>query len=100
MSIQTINDLIAGSMAYTTTDARGSLYVCLDSRACPSVQLLRPRPVWYPCLDGCTMSESDCPLWAPYVDGRDSPWGRGHSTANLEYVLARCAELAALVTRP
>jgi hypothetical protein len=79
-------------MAYITTDLDGRGYVCFDSTKCPSVLQLRPPPVKYPCLEGCTRLASDCPLWAPYVDGSRSPWGTGHSTVNLEYVLARCTE--------
>jgi hypothetical protein len=59
MSVDAIERIIVSGKAYATTDADGRGYLCLDTSACPSVLNLRPRPVRYPCLDGCTRLDSE-----------------------------------------
>jgi hypothetical protein len=93
MSVEVIELLITNGMAYETTDMYGRKYVCLDSLKCPSVILLKPQPVKYPCLEDCTRMKNDYPLWSPYTEGKKSPWGPGQSTVNLGYVLTQCIEL-------
>jgi cysteinyl-tRNA synthetase len=45
-----------------------------------------PAPIQYPILRGNMQSPLDFPLWAPYVDGHPSPWGKGNATVNVAYI--------------
>lgn len=91
MIVPLIDMLIRAGLAYEVPPG----YVCLDFAAlhqkrckvAVAIARLRPMPVEYPAVQaarpGCAL---DCALWAPYVDGNASPWGRGLVTANLAYL--------------
>lgn len=97
-----ITKLIEKGIAYQVDVPGIGSFVCLDYEAIRqrmpfhvlAIETLDPPPVWYPCLDGHTRTKSselkqlrDFALWAPYVNGNMSPWGRGQPTVNLEYML-------------
>ena len=87
-------DLIASNLAYSVHVNGLGTFVCLDftSLCAKQAQIysaLSPRPVMYPVLKGLTRHPEDCALWAPYIEGAMSPWGRGQATINATYVLDR-----------
>ena len=83
-AIDYIRTLIRGGLAYELDG-----YVVFDWGAVPpKTAYPDPAPVFYPILRGATRSPLDFPLWAPYTDGRPSPWGRGSATANVAYIFS------------
>ena len=87
-------DLIQSGLAYTiNVKELGTFvvldYLCLCTKHPSKAEIyseLSPRPVMYPVLNDFTRHPKDCALWAPYVEGALSPWGRGQMTVNAKYV--------------
>ena len=82
MIVPIIDALVRSRLAYEIDG-----YVCLDvaqlsgrhPAIAHAVARLTPEPVRYPAVP-------DYALWAPWLDGNASPWGRGLVTANLAYL--------------
>lgn len=94
--VDAVHGLIEREVAYVVDVPGVGTFVCLDyeemKKRMPfhlfAIETMNPLPVWYPCLDKHTRTKHmDYALWAPYVEGGVSPWGKGIPTANLEHML-------------
>lgn len=79
--IDAILSLIENGKAYVVPTEMGH-FVCVE-RA--KVSMTTP-PVQYAILQKNRYKEEDFPVWAPYVDGKPSPWGNGQATVNLQLI--------------
>ena len=77
--IPIIEHLIASGQVY---EVEG--YVVFDSISLNIKPF--PPPIQYGILLEHVRLPTDYPLWAPYVDGKPSPWGNGNVTVNLHYL--------------
>ena len=90
--IHHISALLDMGVAYIIQED-GWVYICFDYVGLLSkyrilamtYARLCPPPVQYPVV--LLRHPKDCVIWAPYVDGFESPWGRGCATVNYDYVM-------------
>ena len=82
-AIDRIAKMIRNGSAYTV-DTECGTFVCVESA---KVLMHVKNPVHYPILKDLRFGQDDFPVWAPYIDGNPSPWGRGQPTVNLGLIL-------------
>lgn len=80
--IDYIISLIETGKAYTVPTEMGE-FVCAERSKFPN---LKVSPVQYALLDGKKYKDDDFPIWAPYKEGRLSPYGKGQPTVNLHLI--------------
>jgi cysteinyl-tRNA synthetase len=74
--------LVERGAAYQLDTEVGSFLVAEAGRIAT-----RCAPVLYPIVQQHGRGRGDFALWAPYVDGRPSPWGAGLPTANVHLLV-------------
>lgn len=81
--IDFIVQLIESGKAYVLSTDIGT-FVCAFNTKFPN---LKVSPVQYPLLNNMKYREDDFPIWAPYSEGRISPFGNGQPTVNLYHIM-------------
>jgi hypothetical protein len=76
--VEKVIEFVRNGIAYQVDTEIGA-FVCVEARKV----FLEITPVQYPILDAYKTHQLDFPIWAPYVDGVSSPFGKGLATANL-----------------
>ena len=76
--VEYIMDLMSRGMVYEVSTEVGSFIIAEADK----VQTIT-NPVQYAILKDSKLKPDDFPIWAPYVDGRLSPYGKGLPTVNL-----------------
>jgi len=80
--IDQIESLIEQGKAYVVSTNIGS-FVCVQY----SNVFIHTKPLNYSILWNNTYNVDDFPIWAPYKDGKPSPWGLGYATLNLKLIV-------------
>ena len=76
--VEKVIKCVRDGIAYQVNTEAGA-FVCVEAHKV----VLETNPVHYPILNAHKAHPLDFPVWASFVDGVSSPFGKGLPTANL-----------------